>query len=147
MELHDHWRAHPNASGPALMLLGIHDQFRAAARELMRLVAASAFGAGERLFTQLAAVLHHHHHAEEDMLFPLVHRLTGVAPDQLQTDHDEMTAAIEAVQHAIAKREGVADAITRFHDILVPHLDREEQLVIPVLLELPPAELWNQLHR
>ena len=128
------------------MLLGIHDQFRAASAQLMRFVAQANAPATERLFAQLANVLHHHHHAEEDMLFPLVHRRTGVAPAQLQTDHDEMTAAISQVERALDASHGVGEAITAFHDILIAHLDREEALVMPVLLEVPPDELWAQLH-
>jgi iron-sulfur cluster repair protein YtfE (RIC family) len=146
MSSRDTWRAHPNSSGPAAMLLGIHDQFRAAAAQLMRFVAQTNAPAIERLFAQLANVLHHHHHAEEDMLFPLVHRRTGTAPAQLQIDHDEMTAAISAVERAIETTLGVGDAIATFHDILLAHLDREEALVMPVLLEVPPHELWAELH-
>lgn len=80
------------------------------------------------------------------MLFPLVHRRTGTAPAQLQIDHDEMTAAISAVERAIETTLGVGDAIATFHDILLAHLDREEALVMPVLLEVPPHELWAELH-
>lgn len=126
------------------MLLGIHDQFRAASNELLRLVAQDqGLAAIARVFSPLAQVLHHHHHAEEAMVFPLVHRRTGVAPEQLQTDHDEMTAAIEAVESRLRARDGdrVREAITRFHEILVTHLDREEELVIPVFLELQPDEV------
>ncbi len=141
------WRAHPNADGPASMMLAIHDQFRAASHHLMHLASARTLAPIERLFSQLAHVLHHHHHAEEAMVFPLVLRRTGIAPDQLQADHDEMTAAIAAVERALERDERVAEAIAHFHEILVTHLDREEQLVIPIFLQLPPRELWDQLHR
>ena len=133
----------------ALMLLSIHDQFRAASNHLVHLVADDRGTAAIRpLFSRLAEVLHHHHHVEEVMVFPLIRRLTGVAPEQLQVDHDEMTAAIEAVETRLGAHDGtrVGEAITRFHEILVTHLDREEALVIPVFLELAPDELWQQLH-
>ena len=143
------WREHPNAAGPALMLLSIHDQFRAASNHLVHLVADDqGLAAIWRVFSRLAQVLHNHHHAEEAMVFPLIRRRTGVAPEQLQADHDELTAAIEAVETSLGAEGSarVGEAITRFHEILVAHLDREEELVIPVFLQLQPHELWQQLH-
>jgi DUF438 domain-containing protein len=131
------------------MMLAIHDQFRATSHHLVHLVAREhGLATIERVFSQLAHVLHHHHHAEEAMVFPLVRRRTGIAPDQLQADHDEMTTSIEAVERALGARDAarVAEAITRFHEILVTHLDREEELVIPIFLQLQPQELWAQLH-
>ena len=79
-------------------------------------------------------------------MFPFVARRTGVEPAQLQVDHDEMTAAIEAAEAALVAREGVAEAVTRFHDILIAHLDREEELVVPVFLALAPGAAWAMLH-
>jgi iron-sulfur cluster repair protein YtfE (RIC family) len=143
------WREHPNADGPALMLLSIHDQFRAASTHLVRLVAEDQSPAVfRRVFSRLAHVLHAHHHAEEAMVFPLIRRRTGVAPEQLQADHDELTAAIEAVETSLGAQDSarVGEAIKRFDEILVAHLDREEELVIPVFLQLQPHELWRQLH-
>jgi len=124
------------------MLLGIHDHFRAAAQRLMELEDMLSIA---RLFVPLAQTLHHHHHAEEEMLFPTIHERTGTAPDRLQADHDEMTAAITTVERALRSREGIATAVARFCEILVAHLDREEELVIPVLLELDPVTMWAQL--
>lgn len=130
------------------MMLAIHDQFRAASHHLVQLVARGAgVVAIGRVFSQLAQVLHHHHHAEEAMVFPLVQRRTGLAPERLQTDHDEMTAAISAVETALDAGANVAEAITTFHEILIPHLDREEELVIPIFLQVPPQELWDLLQR
>jgi DUF438 domain-containing protein len=148
----DAWRTHPNAGGPAGMLLEVHDYFRAVSAHLLSL----ANGAGEhgiptlaRMFIPLAQTLHHHHHAEEAMLFPLIHRQTGTAPEQLVTDHDEMSAAITRVEAALRARtdaEVVKSALASFHAILIAHLDREEGLVVPVLLEMTPNEAWSQIH-
>jgi hemerythrin superfamily protein len=59
-----------------------------------------------------------------------------------------MTAAIEAVEACLRVHDSdrVGEVIRRFHEILVTHLDREEELVIPVLLELKPHEAWALLH-
>jgi hypothetical protein len=142
------WLAHPNVDGPASMLLAVHDQFRGVSNRLVKLANAGASDAAiAQLFVPLAEVLHHHHHAEEAMVFPLVLRQTGTAPDQLQTDHDEMTASISDVERILRARTGdVTDAIRRFHDILIAHLDREETLVMPVFLALAPNEAWDMIH-
>jgi len=126
------------------MLLAVHDHFRAVSHRLVALVDAAAIA---RLFVPLAQVLHHHHHAEEAMVFPLVLRQTGTAPDHLQADHGEMTAAIEDVERVLRARTGdLAAAVRRFHDILIAHLDREEALVVPVFLALAPGEAWDLIH-
>ncbi len=143
----DAWRTHPNADGPAGMLLAIHDQFRAVSTRLVAL----CDGAAEasllaRMFAPLAQTLHHHHHAEEAMVFPLIHRRTGTAPEQLVTDHDEMTAAITRVEAALRGADNLRSALTSFHAILIAHLDREEALVIPIFLEMTPYEAWSQIH-
>jgi iron-sulfur cluster repair protein YtfE (RIC family) len=130
------------------MLLAIHDQFRAVSNQLVALADAHADAAAiATLFVPLAQVLHHHHHAEEAMVFPVMLRQTGTAPDHLQADHDEMTAAIGEVVHVLRTRTGeLADAVRRFHDILIAHLDREEKLVVPMFLALSPREAWDLIH-
>lgn len=130
------------------MLLAIHDQFRAVSHQLAALADARADApAIARRFVPLAQVLHHHHHAEEAMVFPFVLRQTGTAPAQLQADHDEMTAAIDDVERVLRTRTGeLADAVHRFHTILIAHLDREEALVVPVFLALAPDAAWGMIH-
>jgi iron-sulfur cluster repair protein YtfE (RIC family) len=148
----DAWRTHPNADGPAGMLLEIHDHFRAVSTRLLALAdGAAVHGVATlaRMFVPLAETLHHHHHAEEAMMFPLIHRRTGTAPEQLIADHDEMTTAITRVEAALRARvdaEAVKSAVASFHAILIAHLDREEALVVPVLLEMTPYEAWSQIN-
>jgi iron-sulfur cluster repair protein YtfE (RIC family) len=145
------WRTHPNAGGPAGMLLAIHDQFRAASGRLVDVAQQGDRGLPlmARVFGSLAETLHHHHHAEEAMLFPLVHRRTGAAPEQLVTDHEELTRAISSLESALEARADaptVKVAVDAFHAILIGHLDREEALVMPVLLTMTPHEAWSQIH-
>jgi ADP-ribose pyrophosphatase YjhB (NUDIX family) len=141
---HARWRALPNFGGPAALLLAVHHHFRSAAAQLSLLAGRreSDLYPLRRAFAPLAETLHHHHHAEEAMLFPLVTRETGLAPAGLVDDHGELTAAIRGVDESL--RGGDADsartAIARFDEVLVTHLDREERLVMPVLLGLSPRE-------
>jgi iron-sulfur cluster repair protein YtfE (RIC family) len=148
------WEKHPNARGPASTLLMIHDQFRVASERLLLLVereAESDFAWVARAFMPLAQTLHHHHHAEEMMLFPMVLRRTGVEPEQLVSDHEELTRAIAAVEASLspgsdAGKAFALAAVATFDEILTAHLDREEALVIPVLLEMAPDEAWALIH-
>ncbi len=140
------WRAHPNAMGPASILLGIHARFREASADLVEQRDPTVIA---RAFLPLARTLHHHHHAEEAMLFPLVEKRTRIAPEQLQADHDELTEAIDAVEAGLRAPlaiDALVPLVQRFHEVLVAHLDREEELVVPVLLELTPEQAWGMLH-
>jgi hypothetical protein len=145
------WLAHPHAAGPAGTLLSIHDQFHAAAERLAFLLAREIgpdLGWVARAFRPLAQTLHHHHHAEEAMLFPLIERRTDVAPARLVSDHEELTRAIDEVEQSLAgtDKARATAAVATFAEVLVTHLDREEELVIPVLLSMPPAEAWASFH-
>ncbi|MBX3232171.1 MAG: NUDIX domain-containing protein [Labilithrix sp.] len=146
------WRAQGALEGPAGMLLTLHDHFRVATERLRFMFEREPdvpLGWVGRAFAPIAEMLHHHHHAEEQMLFPFVERRTGSAPEKLVLDHGELTAAIDAVNDALrpeTAREDAAAALARFEDVLVDHLDREEGLVVPVLLELAPAEAWALIH-
>ena len=147
---HATWKKHPNINGPAATLLGFHEQFRVASERLLLLVdREDDLGWVGRAFQPLAQTLHHHHHAEEVMLFPVVHRLTGTAPERLVTDHEALMSAIDAVDESLrsgADKERAKAAILRFDDVLLAHLDREESLVIPVLLEMTPTAAWALIH-
>lgn len=148
---HARWRTMPSFRGPASTLLGIHQQFRIASERLGLLAGREAepdMGWLRRAFRPLAQTLHHHHHAEEAMLFPLVAQQTGVAPAGLVGDHGTLTAAIEEVVASLtegADPKRARATIARFANVLVTHLDREERLVMPVLLALSPREAWALL--
>lgn len=118
------------------MLLEAHDGFRRAADALV----AGSGPERRHLFRRLVSVLRHHHHAEEVGLFPLVQRQTGIALDQLVDDHHALDAAIAAAAGQLTHGDPT-DALVRLRDALVDHLDREEALVIPVLLRLAPSRL------
>jgi 8-oxo-dGTP pyrophosphatase MutT (NUDIX family) len=148
------WLKHPNVVGPAGTLLGIHDQFRIASDRLSLVLARESetgtdLGYVARVFRPLAQTLHHHHHAEEAMLFTLIEHRTGTAPERLVTDHEELTRAIAEVEASLtsdADRARANAAVAAFGEVLGAHLDREEALVIPVLLRMTPDEAWALIH-
>ncbi len=140
------WQKHPNAGGPAATLLAIHDQFRLASERLTSILEredAPSRARVMRAFEPLARMLHHHHQAEQAMLFPLVERRTNVAPTSLTADHEALTRAIEEVENSLATGADLArlaTALAAFTRVLGAHLDREEALVVPLLLMLTPDE-------
>ncbi|MEN0065177.1 MAG: hemerythrin domain-containing protein [Myxococcota bacterium] len=126
------WERHPRFHGQAAMLLQVHDGFRSA---LDRLVVEPD---QRYLFRRLVSVLRHHHHAEEIGLFPLVEARLGRTLDELVADHQALDEAIAQAADGFARGDPV-DGLARLQPVLIGHLDREEALVIPVLLDLPPG--------
>lgn len=139
------WRAHPNIGGPAGTLLAIHGQFRVASRRLLTLFAdgtASDLPQIHRAFAPLAETLHHHHHAEEAMLFPMFE-----TPQRLIDDHGTLTHAISSLeQNLSADIDRAREAAKTFDHVLLTHLDREEEVVVPRLLSMTTQEAWRRIH-
>lgn len=119
-------------------MLHIHERFRRASAELLA-EAARPLPDHARMrivFGELARVLHHHHHAEEVLLFP---RLTdaGVAADTLASDHRRLLSAIATVEGALKTPADARTPLREFDALLRSHLDAEEAVSIPYLLEHP----------
>jgi hypothetical protein len=134
----DDWHRHANVGGPARMMLHIHERFRRASAELL---AEAARVVPDRarmriVFGELASVLHRHHHAEEVLLFP---RLVdaGVAAEALESDHRRLLSAIATVEDALKTRADARAPLREFDALLRSHLDAEEAVSIPYLLEHP----------
>jgi hypothetical protein len=79
-----------------------------------------------------------HHAAEDDDLWPVLRSHLTQAEDLHQLDlmvaeHRGLTAAIQAVDAALARGVGVTTAARELGDVLGDHLDHEEQQVFPLL--------------
>jgi len=141
----------------------VHLTFRNTYDESARLVRANPAPSAERV-TFLAdhidfgiGMLHHHHESEDSLLYPL---LIKRAPEQaamteeVEQQHTAVTSAIDAVSAASAAWRGHASAETgeelaasldRLNTTLQPHLDDEEQKVVPLAaITLTQAE-WNAM--
>jgi hemerythrin-like domain-containing protein len=132
------WERHPNAHGAAGMMLRIHDGFRRASEALV--IEADRPTPDRRriraVFDELAYVLHHHHHAEEVLLFPRLAE-AGVGPDALVADHRSLTSAIASVDEALRNGADVSAPLHELDVVLRTHLDVEESVAIPYLLDHP----------
>jgi hemerythrin-like domain-containing protein len=141
----------------------VHATFRNAFSESAQLVRANPTPSSERV-TFLAdhvdfiiSVLHHHHESEDTLLYPL---LVERAPEQaamteeVEAQHKAVTSSIDAVSSACqtwrrqpAKETGEALAATldNLNATLQPHLDDEEQKVVPLAaVTLTQAE-WSAM--
>jgi len=105
------------------------------------------------------AILHHHHHTEDVSVFPAL--LAGRPEmrsiiDMLEDEHVELGPNIDAVEVAVAnfvtrpdvsRQRAVHDAAVTLRDWFFPHLDLEDEKVLPAIAESIPPKQWNQLDK
>ncbi len=86
-----------------------------------------------------ALLVSHHHHAEDEFLFPLLHRVDpAFDPSPLDAEHRAMDACLERLRDAadalanageadrIAARDALAQEAGRLRELVGAHLDHEE---------------------
>jgi hypothetical protein len=139
----------------------VHATFRRAFDESAQLVRAASTPSPDRV-TFLAhhidfgiSMLHTHHESEDLLLYPL---LVERAPEQMQmlTDageqHRQVASALDAVTTACvtwrqnpsaATGEALAAALESLNEVLQPHLDDEEQKVVPLAAVTVTQEEWD----
>jgi hemerythrin-like domain-containing protein len=106
-----------------------------------------------------AAVLHHHHHIEDTSAFPA---LLAVRPDMagfieaLEEDHRQLIRNMEAVDSAVAAFEeqpdalhqkAVWDAAVGVRELFFPHLDAEDEKILPAIARSIPPKEWERLDK
>ena len=106
-----------------------------------------------------SGVLHHHHHNEDDSIFPA---LLAVRPDMgalvtsLEDDHQKLLGAMDAVDAAVTGFDGQPDAahqvplhaaIVAVRDMFFPHLDVEDEQIIPAITESIPPKEWDAMDK
>jgi hemerythrin-like domain-containing protein len=143
----------------------IHRMFRSAYQESARLVrAAPAPSPGRVKF--LAdhidfgiAALHHHHEAEDELFYPvLIERVPEQAGMLKQVDEEHLLikSALEAASAACAAwrerpsadtGEALAAAIDHLNLVAQPHLDDEEQKVMPLAAVTFTQQEWDDFGR
>jgi len=141
----------------------IHCTFRSAYEESARLVRAAPTPSPGRV-TFLAdhidfgiAVLHHHHEGEDEMLYPkLVERVPEQAPMTEHVEHEHLaikTALDEASAACAAWRqrpsaetgEALAASLDHLNEVVQPHLDDEEQKVVPLAAVTLTQKEWDAM--
>lgn len=144
----DAWTQHPNFPNH-LLLVGSHKNFRNISKTL---VTRAQVLDGEPttawrddtsyLFRWWQSAMKSHEHYEEGKLYPYLSDRYCVSLGTLVGDHGEIDDLRAVVNNALLDRDAAAicRAFERFDATLVRHLALEEELVIPMLLDLEPAE-------
>jgi len=141
----------------------VHRTFRNVYEESARLVRTAPAPSPERV-TFLAdhidfaiAALHHHHEGEDELLYPmLIERVPEQAPVTEQVEHEHLlikTALDEASAACTAWRErpsagtgeALAAALGHLNTVVEPHLDDEEQKVVPLAAVTLTQQEWDEM--
>ena len=141
----------------------VHRTFRNAYEESARLVRAAPSPSPGRV-TFLAdhidfgiAALHHHHEGEDELLYPkLIQRVPEQAPmtEQVEHEHLAIKTALEAASAACAAwrqrpsaetGEALAAALDHLNAVVQPHLDDEENKVVPLAAVTLTQQEWDAI--
>jgi len=105
------------------------------------------------------AILHHHHHTEDLSIFPALAAVRpGIRPtiDLLEDEHVELAPNIDAVEVAVAAfvkrpdaatQHAVHEALVALRDWFFPHLDLEDEKILPAVAESIPPKQWAQMDK
>lgn len=145
----DQWIAHPHYPSQ-ILLLGSHESFRRVSERVIELAATGRDGAAaESLFLRWMAAMRSHEAYEEHKLYPFLARRFCVDTAPASRGHEALHQAEQQVhlgfQSARAMPPGIPDqalvpALKAHRRLLDEHLQLEEEMVIPLLLALSPAE-------
>ncbi|MFK8002914.1 MAG: hemerythrin domain-containing protein [Polyangiales bacterium] len=148
----DEWRLHPRFPAQVL-LLGSHENFRRVSAYLLQEAQAGRPQAPlESLFRRWISAMRGHEAYEEHKLYPFLERRWDVSFKGAEAGHVELHKCYDAVIEAFARVRAAGDAAKKgeramviqaleAHDrVLREHLELEENLVVPLLLELSPEE-------
>jgi len=141
----------------------VHRLFRQAYDEAARLVRADPTPSPGRV-TFLAdhidlvlGGLHSHHQDEDELLYPkLIERVPEQAPmtEQVEHEHQVIATALDAASAACATwrqrpsaetGEALAAALDHLNEVVQPHLDDEEQKVVPLAAVTLTQQEWDAM--
>ena len=151
-DLPDHrrsvWRFHDNFNALLDFWLRRHGNFRLLLSELLRSV--DEFGAdgpdqGEEdqlmeMWSLFRGQLDQHQQVEDEVYFPVITAMNpDFAPafDLLAQDHGAIEECLDAVENA-DDGAGMMEALHLLNDKILAHLEAEEDLIMPLVLETPP---------
>ncbi|MFD6062833.1 hemerythrin domain-containing protein [Rhodococcus wratislaviensis] len=101
--------------------------------------------------------LHLHHSGEDSGLWPLVRELNpaaGALLDAMDADHarigpeiERVTAAATEYRAYAASREDLSHSLTALEQVLLPHLQREEDEMMPVVARTLTRRQWDDVEQ
>jgi hypothetical protein len=102
--------------------------------------------------------LHHHHTGEDELLWPLLLARVDLDADRvlrMERQHEAISSTLDDIDRLLpawestataADRDALAAALTRHHEVLVLHLDEEEQGILGLIEEHLTVPEWDALH-
>jgi hemerythrin-like domain-containing protein len=139
----------------------VHDAFRLATNRLVdaceKLEPSALRPVIGQYWDFYAAILHHHHHDEDADAFPA---LLAVRPDMatfietLEEDHRQLIRTMGAVDSAVAAfdkepdathQKAISEAVIRVREMFFPHLDAEDEKIVPAVAESISPKEWERL--
>lgn len=141
------WDGHPRYPSQTLLLRS-HQSFRELSEDLIQATANGDYlPFVSQIFERWMAGMRGHEHYEEHKLYPYLESRYAVSLAPLRTGHGQLHVAEDGVRTALATRdveaEDLRSALEGHGQTLRAHLDDEERLVIPMLLELTPREFYR----
>lgn len=144
------WRVHPHW-GSQVLLVESHESFRRISRHLIGCAEDREDVASIRaLFVRWTGAMRSHEAYEEHKLYPFLARRWRVSCSDAQAGHvrlhecgDRVLSSMVAVANdaaAEARWAELTEALRAHDQTLHAHLELEEELVVPLLLELRPRE-------
>ena len=103
--------------------------------------------------------LHHHHTGEDEGVWPrTLAKRPDLQPlvDEMQVEHDTLSAVSDDLRAAArsfgldgsdATREAFAEAVQRMQEATLPHLEHEEQVAMPLVLDTLDDADWAYLEK
>lgn len=148
----EQWPTHPHYPEQVL-LLGSHENFRRVSRYLVHAAEAGEDITGiASLYLRWISAMRSHEAYEERKLYPYLARRWQLSfasaqagHETLHARHDEVVAALKIAAEGGDATPELAEALRRHDHALDEHLEHEEDLVIPRLLELSPDEFQAYL--
>lgn len=138
----EQWESHRNYPNQVL-LLGSHENFRKISSLLVEQTRRGGNSPGvESLYRRWKSAMGGHEYYEENKLYPYLTRRWGVSFRDAEAGHEALRTRDIDVRAALADPSSstLAHALAAHHEVLIEHLRYEEDLVIPLLLELSSDE-------
>lgn len=128
-----------------------HDLIDGIAERAVAAARAADWAALEREGPEFLRRLRRHIEMEEDLLFPAFEQRTGMAAGgpsvQMREEHVQMQPILAQLESAVSGQDGAGyeRASRALLEILVPHNQKEEQMMYPMLDEAMGADVRGLL--
>lgn len=146
----ENWQSHKNFnSSGASFLTHIHDSFREETLNIEKLISQNKIKQASNRFDHLENSLHHHHKIEEQTLFKYMKTKIDKKSesDLLFSDHKKMSTQLDSLIKLLEKYQPEQlDQLKiewkDFMDHLNKHLDEEEDICIPIIVQDTFKAMW-----